>query len=72
MTTKEQLHELIERLGQDEADEALTLLRARYGLPATPAGERPLPEWVGMFHSGRGDLSERHEEILRNELDDAA
>jgi hypothetical protein len=24
-----------------------------------------LPEWVGMFASGRGDLAERHKEIIR-------
>jgi hypothetical protein len=72
VTTKEQLHELVEHLGQKEAAEALTLLRARYGLSARPPEGQPLPDWVGMHHSGRGDLSERHEEILRNELDDAA
>jgi hypothetical protein len=72
VTTKEQLHELVEHLGQEQAAEALTLLRARYGMAATPPEERPLPDWVGMHHSGRGDLSDRHEEILRSELDDAA
>ena len=29
---------------------------------------RFLPSWVGAIHSGRGDLSERHEEILKQEL----
>jgi hypothetical protein len=29
---------------------------------------RPLPSWVGSVHSGRSDLSERHEEILKSEL----
>jgi hypothetical protein len=29
---------------------------------------RPVPAWVGAVHSGRGDLSERHEEILKTEL----
>ena len=29
---------------------------------------RPLPSWVGAAHSGRDDLSERHEEILKSEL----
>lgn len=71
MTLKEQLHELVEHLGQDEAAEALTLLRARYGI-STPSADGSLPDWVGMHHSGRSDLSERHEEILRSELDDAA
>ena len=31
-------------------------------------GIRPLPAWVGAFHSGRSDLSEHHEEILKSEL----
>jgi hypothetical protein len=29
---------------------------------------RTLPSWVGAAHSGRDDLSERHEEILKSEL----
>ena len=29
---------------------------------------RPIPSWVGSVHSGRNDLSERHEEILKSEL----
>lgn len=72
VTTKEELHQLVERLGQDQATEALVLLRARYEALAAPEqGERPLPAWVGMHHSGRGDLAERHEEILRSEQDAA-
>jgi hypothetical protein len=72
VTTKEQLHELVEHLGHDEAAEALTLLRARYGSSVGSSETRSLPSWVGMHHSGRDDLSERHEEILRSELGDAA
>jgi hypothetical protein len=29
---------------------------------------RPLPSWVGATHSGRDDLSERHEGMLKSEL----
>ncbi len=29
---------------------------------------RPMPSWVESVHSGRSDLSERHEEILKSEL----
>jgi hypothetical protein len=29
---------------------------------------RALPSWVGAAHSGRDDLSERHEEILKSGL----
>lgn len=33
-----------------------------------PEAPHVLPAWVGAMHSGRGDLSERHEEILKSEL----
>ncbi|HET8657766.1 MAG TPA: hypothetical protein VFM55_02070 [Micromonosporaceae bacterium] len=70
MTTKEQLHALVDRLGPDQATEALVLLCARFGSSASAETGSNLPAWVGMFRSGRGDLAERHEEILRDELDD--
>lgn len=31
---------------------------------AQPEGKRSLPNWVGMFRSGRSDLSERVDEII--------
>jgi hypothetical protein len=37
----------------------------------TASKTRPLPSWVGAAHSGRNDLSERHEEILKSELGQA-
>ncbi len=67
MTAKELLHRLVEDLGEPQAAEALTWMRARYALPEPVDGQTELPEWVGMFSSGRGDLAERHEEILRDE-----
>jgi hypothetical protein len=39
-------------------------------VPTAPK-TRPLPSWVGAAHSGRNDLSERHEEILKSELGQA-
>jgi hypothetical protein len=34
----------------------------------TASKTRTLPSWVGAAHSGRDELSERHEEILKSEL----
>jgi hypothetical protein len=36
----------------------------------TDRDDAALPDWVGSFSSGRGDLAERHEDILREEFDD--
>lgn len=66
MTTKERLIDLVERLDEIQAAEALTLLAARYGEPSE-IGHR-LPAFVGMGHSGRSDLGRRAKEILREEL----
>jgi len=66
MTAKEQLIDLVEHLDEFEAADALDLLAARYGKP--PKVERRLPAFVGMGHSGRGDLGRRAKEILREEL----
>ena len=63
--------EIAERLASEAAergtsaeDVAAEVLRTHVQV----AGERPLPPWVGAVHSGRDDLSERHEEILKDEL----
>jgi len=37
-------------------------------VPRAPARRHTRPSWVGALHSGRSDLSERHEEILKSEL----
>jgi hypothetical protein len=66
MTPKEQLIDLVERLDEAEAAEVLKLLSSRYG--ELPKGERRLPAFVGMGHSGRSDLGRRAKEILRDEL----
>ena len=67
MTAKEQLTDLVEHLDEFEAADALNLLAAWYGKP--PKAERRLPAFIGLGHSGRGDLGRRAIEILREELD---
>ncbi|WP_199037254.1 hypothetical protein [Glycomyces salinus] len=59
MTTKELLHRLVEDLGEPQAAEALTWIRARYAMPDPARSVADLPEWIGSFSSGRGDLAER-------------
>ena len=54
--------------GTSAEDVAAELLKLHVtGAPKT----HPLPSWVGALHSGRDDLSERHEEILKSELGQA-
>lgn len=65
MTRKEQLIDLVERLDEGEAAEALDLLWQRY---ARPPDRRVLPKFVGLGHSGRGDLGRRAKDIVRDEL----
>jgi hypothetical protein len=66
VTAKDQLIDLVETLDEIEAADVLNLLAARYGKP--PKVERRLPAFVGMGHSGRGDLGRRAKDILRDEL----
>lgn len=65
MTTKERLIDLVEHLDDAQAAEALELLAARYPQSAR-SGD--LPAFVGMGHSGRGDLARRAKEIIRREF----
>jgi hypothetical protein len=65
VTTKEQLHHLVEQLSDDEASTALALLQDQL---ADISGSAPLPEFFGMLHSGKGDLAARSSEILRAEF----
>jgi len=65
--------EIAERLASEAAergtspeDVAAEVLKLH--VPAPPRGTREIPSWVGALHSGRTDLSERHEEILKSEL----
>ncbi len=58
MTNKELLHQLVDRLGDDEAERARALLEdIATTLPAP--GEALLPSSVGIGDSGRSDVSEK-------------
>ncbi|MPZ67858.1 MAG: hypothetical protein GEU83_21045 [Pseudonocardiaceae bacterium] len=61
MTSKEQLLQLVEDLPEEQVDELLRLTRDLY---STPGGQR-LPAFVGIGDSGRSDVSERAEVLLR-------
>lgn len=65
MTDKEQLRELVERLGDEQASELLRLANAVLDVPAP---RRPRPSWVGALKSAEPDFAERSEEILRAEF----
>lgn len=62
MTAKEQLHHLVDGLGEDQAEDLLRLATNLYVLPVQRS--RPLPGFVGMGDSGRSDVSERVDELL--------
>jgi hypothetical protein len=62
MTSKEQLLDLVEHLDEAQAAEVLDLLATRF---SERTGERDLPSFVGMGHSGEGDLGRRAKEIVR-------
>jgi hypothetical protein len=78
MSTRDDLHRLVDELDEAVLPDAayrLTELRQRDRGNAETAGteaavadlRRRLP-WIGSLHSGRGDLAERSEDILRNEF----
>ncbi len=67
--------EIAERLAEEAAergtspeDVAAELLGRLVPPSEAFGGNRASPSWVGAIHSGRSDLSERHEEIIRGEL----
>jgi hypothetical protein len=64
MSPREQLHQLVDRLSDEEAAAALALLQAELG--QEPAGWPPA--FFGMLHSGQPDLAARSGEILRAEF----
>jgi prolyl oligopeptidase PreP (S9A serine peptidase family) len=58
MTTRDDLYHLVDRIDPGHLDAAAAALQ-QY------AGQEPaLPASLGMGHSGRGDLSERADELL--------
>lgn len=69
------LHDLAGRLTPRQAARLRLLITADPGLApagrqaAGGGGQEPVPVSVtGIWDSGRGDLSERHEEIIRERL----
>ena len=60
---REELHELVEQLPEDQVPDALVLLRAR----RPGAGSWP-PAWFGAAAGTRADVGECADEILRDEL----
>lgn len=67
--------EVAQRLASEAAERGTSAEEVAAEVLAShvPAGSkvRSLPAWVGAVHSGRSDLSERHEEILKSELGQA-
>jgi hypothetical protein len=69
------LHHLVDRLSPRQAERLRVLVASDPEFtPATQpegAGERTeqrRPSVIGIWESGRGDLSERHDEIIRGRL----
>jgi hypothetical protein len=62
VTSKQRLHQLVDSLPEDQADE---LLRLATDLYAEPSPHR-LPAFVGIGDSGRSDVSERADELRQD------
>jgi hypothetical protein len=63
VTAKERLREIVEALDDEQAERALNALAALGTVPVQRAA-RPQPRSLGHGASGRGDLSERVDDIL--------
>ena len=61
MTTREELHALIDRVPDDDLDAVVQTLRPFIG----PASRPTRPSFIGMGRSGHSDTSARADEILR-------
>jgi hypothetical protein len=61
MTTRDELHDLVDRLQPGTLDDAAAVLR-QYGTAA--AGEPPYPRSVGILASAPPDLSARVDDYL--------
>ena len=64
MTVREQLHQLVEELPENRADDALEALRLIARTPVR-AGR---PGFVGIVNTGETDLGRRAKDVLRAEL----
>ncbi|MGH8967250.1 MAG: hypothetical protein ACRDXB_18255 [Actinomycetes bacterium] len=63
MTSKDRLIELVAGLPDEEAEELLKLATELYVLPVQ---RRPIPEFVGIGDSGRTDVSQKVDDLLRD------
>jgi hypothetical protein len=66
VTSKEKLHLLVEKLADPEADVLLHELEAKQPTSAAPHAS---PTFIGIFDSGRSDLSTRYKEIRAAEFE---
>lgn len=63
-TAREELHQLVDELPDEQVPDTLSLLRAR-----RDRGEHSWPpRWFGAAEGRRTDTAERAKEILRTEL----
>jgi hypothetical protein len=64
MTVKERLHQLVESMSDDQAENALRLLGADLAEGTAADSEiRSLPNWIGAYR-GPGDVVERIDDYL--------
>jgi hypothetical protein len=63
VTAKERLREIVESLDDEQAERALSALVALDTVPVQRSA-RPQPRSLGHGASGRGDLSDRVDDIL--------
>jgi hypothetical protein len=61
-TQRDELHELVDELPEEQLASALALLRARKSQEPRPWP----PRWFGAVRSRRTDTAERAEEVLRD------
>jgi hypothetical protein len=66
VTTRERLHLLVDDMDDEQLERALHAIEpiARSRSTDAEPGQRPLPDFVGSFASGRPDLSQRVNELL--------
>jgi hypothetical protein len=66
---REEFHHLVDQLPEEKIGPLLALVRDNLAQPGVEGDQGwPLPEWVGMLHSGKSDLGARSGDILRAEL----
>ncbi|MCB5166131.1 hypothetical protein LG634_14975 [Streptomyces bambusae] len=66
-TLRDELHALIDRLPDEQVAPILAIVREST-MAEDGTEEWPLPDFVGMLRSGKGDLAERSGDILREEI----